>query len=112
MERDIYDRSTYDAAQHLAAGSEYFQADCKHHEAAKILCKIHHGDDTVARRRCNEAWSRRFKAWDIMRGWEITLQCVNMSEDEYRDLRYQVAAERNDDAELDRIDEYEAQQNA
>ena len=85
MQRDIYDRSTYDAAQHLAAGSEYFQADCAHHEALKDVAQ--YPDDDEARRECNEAWSRRFKAWEIMRGWEVTLRCVNMDEYEYAVMR-------------------------
>ena len=99
MQRDIYDRSTYDAAQHLEAARKYFEADWKYHEALDEVER--YPTDDEAKRECDEARVTWRKAEAAMAEWETTFECVNMSEDEYRDLMNGIA-----------FDQYEAQQEA
>lgn len=97
MQRDIYDRSTYDAAQHLEVARKYFEADWKYHGALDEVER--YSTDDEAKRECDEARAMWREAFAIMAEWETTFDCVNMSEDEYRDLMNGIA-----------FDQYEAQQ--
>ena len=96
MARNIHDRSTYDAAQHLKAARDYYTACIWFNE---VYAEWNRYRDTEGEHELETATRCRDIAEAQMEDWERTLECVNMSDDEYRDLMNGIA-----------FDEYEAQQ--
>jgi len=81
MERNIHDRSTYDAAQHLKAARDYYTACMRFDE---VYAEWDRYRDTEGEHDLETASRHRNVAEAQMEDWEWTFECVNMSDDEYR----------------------------
>ena len=76
--RDIYDRSTYDAAEHLAAARSLILAQ-EDYDNVKAHGRVY-GENSAAE---DDRWNKVEAAREVYEDWEQTYHCVQMTKDQY-----------------------------